>query len=320
MVCEALGLPVPPQFTRSGPPFPEHNLDVVVQRSKNFQPWNEALMATRLYAFFLLDPTGTIRAIRVETGETLMALQRSATRTAKHQATITHAPSPGVHIYGRDTDAVVRFCASGISASLLSIPTNASPIDPPDSSLLPLAELGVVLAPLLDMTFVDPGRGHDRERGAVLHRAVSARLGYRTHTEPGRRPDIPHQLLELKLQLKQTIDLGEAPATSAAALSDAFPLGLTQRDLRYAVCSARPSTVAGHFEVNSVTLVTGAQFYEVFPSMGGHGQGNGKVQIALPRHWWDSGDGGRAPDPYFGLPIFAHLLTAASHPAGSDVA
>ncbi len=283
MACEALGLPVPKVFPRTKPRFLSENFDLSVQAANNFQVWNQELDAARRYAFVILDEDDLVRAVRVLTGVEVEKLRTSVMLTGKFQARFADYDKaqgqPIVH--AADTDAF-RSYRSRIARA--GIPTRSGPDDLPGPELLSVEDLAARLRPLIGVQLSDPGATQERLRGQQLHDAVCRALGYPERLDSGQHPDIPNQLVEVKLQTSPTIDLGLADPSSTAALPDPFPAALRYCDVRYAVFGA-VGTSPDALRITSIHVVPGESFFGVFERFGGKGK-NVKLQIHLPLSWF----------------------------------
>lgn len=279
MVCEALGLPIPKSFQKTSPRFAAENLDVIAQKSNNFQPWNTELDPNRRYAFLILDADDRVRAVKVLMGAQLMVYNTTGTLTSKFQAAFADYAKEGCRPHGDDTAFVKELIAKPRIQG-----DSRDPCAPPDGALLPLAKLAKRLAFLLGTELKDPGADQERLRGQELHQDVGKALGYGEHRDSGQHPDVPHQLLELKLQTSPTVDLGLVDPASTAALSPPFPDGLRHADTRYAVFGGVRSGPS-RLRLIGLTVVAGERFFEVFRRFGGLGK-NSKLQIRLPTEWW----------------------------------
>lgn len=279
MVCQALGLPIPLSFAKTSPRFPAENLDVAVQKSNNFQPWNTELDPSRRYAFLLLDSDNRVFDVRVLSGTEVAKYNTTGTLTSKYQAAFSEFDEPVVRIHGDDTPNVQRLLTFSAHRA-----RTTDPCAPPGPGLLTLQAIGSRLGGLLGSEILDPGADQERLRGQGLHQLVSACLGYGSHRDTGQHPDVPNQLLELKLQTSPTIDLGLVDPSSRAVLSPPFPDYLTHADTRYAVFGGVRSST-GNVRLVGLTLVSGDCFFEVFRRFGGLGV-NSKLQIRLPAEWW----------------------------------
>lgn len=277
MVCEALGLPVPKSFARTTPRFPSEDLDVSVQKANNFQLWNASLHPDRRYAFVILSGDDTVHAVRVISGAELERLDDARVATIKRQAGFAEYATAGLKMVGGDTTAVAAWPRTpGTQAP--------DPCAPPDGRLLLLADLGQRLAPLLGTTINDPGAAQERLRGKELHVRITGLLGYAVHRDTGQHPDVPNQLLELKLQTSPTIDLGATDPLSTAPLGPPFPPTFRHADVRYAVFGGTP-TDDESVRLTSLVLVAGANFFTAFRRFGGLDV-NSKLQFHLPPAWW----------------------------------
>jgi len=110
---------------------------------------------------------------------------------------------------------------------------------------------------------------------------VCERLGYVTYADAGQFPDIPHQVLEVKLQTSPTIDLGLVRPDSTDPL-DIPKIGgrqIRHCDVRYALFYG---TTDGHtVRITYFFLTTGEAFFSRFDQFQGMIL-NKKLQIPLP--------------------------------------
>lgn len=118
----------------------------------------------------------------------------------------------------------------------------------------------------------------ERNRGGALHALVCQRLGYDDFQDDGQFPDLPHQLLEIKLQTSRTIDLGLVLPSSADALD--MPM---IDDIRIRICDVRYALFFAVKENDRVVLThlvmtTGERFFDRFPLFKGNLL-NTKMQI-----------------------------------------
>jgi len=185
-VCAALGYPVPERFGRTKPRFPGQNFDTFVQKADNLQIWNEEVSASRRYVLVRVDDRQTVTCVRVVTGEVIAQYDRTGTLTHKYQARSRESVTASRLVSPEDTPAV-RDKQAGRSTAA-SRPGFLS-IDDVYRRLLRLA----------GHTIADPGSDQERHRGWRLHEAVCRRLGLTSACDSGQFPDIPDQLLEVKL-------------------------------------------------------------------------------------------------------------------------
>ena len=163
----------------------------------------------------------------------------------------------------------------------VDLSTNGPTDLPQAGRLLSIATIFNELSRLIGTRFPDPGRGRERNRGAVLHRLICKCLGYRSYGDDGRFPDVRHQLLEVKLQTSPTIDLGLVDPHSEDPLDMPLIDGVQVRhcDVRYAVFSA--TTDGREVAVDGLIVTTGEMFFARFAQFEGRVL-NKKLQIRLP--------------------------------------
>lgn len=277
-VCQALGYPIPSRFRRTQPRFPGQNFDTYVQKADNLQIWNEPIAPSRRYVLVRVDAAQVVTGVRIVTGNVPAELDRTGRLTQKYQAKSRQPVGSSALVSDRDTPNVVRRILEAERA--VELP------DALDSSrFLPIARLHEILVSLRGTLIADPGIGQERKRGAALHRAVCERLGGPPFADRGQFPDIVEQLLELKLQLASTIDLGLVRPDDAQALADCP--GFHQDDVRFAIvyATSEPPWV----RLDHIVLTTGADFYKFFQGFEGKVR-NTKLQIPLPRDFFDQSE------------------------------
>jgi len=279
-VCEAMGYPVPPAFRRTKPRFIGQNFDVYVQKKRTMAVYNDTVQLDRRYAIATASPLGVIENVHVLSGADLKKLEKKGTLTSKYQAILRH--SENGRLSKTDTGVVSAQLTKNVSKVL-----TGSPIDAPDSeSLLSIGEIHRRLRRIEGMVFEYGGASMERVRGELLHNQVAQFLGYSIYHDKGTFPDIPAQLLEVKLQTKQTMDLGFSLPDSNDAVKGLHLSGeeVAPRDIRYAVLSAE-RTNNNTLTVTKVYVVTGAEFFDHFDLMKGKGV-NKKLQIILPKEYF----------------------------------
>ena len=233
LVCQAPGYPAPPSFRRTKPRFPGQLFDTYVQKSNNLQVWNEELAPTRRYVIIRVGHDDVITRVKVVTGDTLALLDTTGTVTQKYQARLIPGEAKAELIVDKDTDILRPYVQSGVDLAAI-----ASPVDHPRAGqLLPIKELFDQLKSLVGERFADVGHDQERNRGAALNQLVCQHLGYADYRDCGQFPDVRHQLLEVKLQTSQTIDLGLVCPDSKDALDVPRIKGKQIRhcDVRYAL-------------------------------------------------------------------------------------
>ncbi len=278
-VCKVLGYPVPKSFRKCKPyaRFPGQNFDTYVQASNNLQVWNEELNPRRRYVLISVADDGTIQTVKVVTGAVLAKLDTTGTLTQKYQARFVSSASACELVSTVDTPHVLPLLATE------TFTPSARPTDDPSvGEVLPIRAVFDRLCPLVGQTFADAGHDQERNRGAALHRLVCESLGYHSYADDGQFPDVCHQLLEVKLQTAQTIDLGLVEPSSTEPVDlDSMPEGSVRHcDVRYAIFGAHK--VSTTVTITSFVLTTGAAFFARFPRFEGRVL-NKKLQIPLPR-------------------------------------
>lgn len=269
-VCKALGYPVPNSFTKVRPRFPGQNFDTYAQKANNLQIWNEEVSRDRRYVIIGVGGDLRINAVRVVTGDVIAALDTTGTLTQKYQASARQQVCACSLVAASDTAHVRQLLEQGPK-------TAQSGAQFPPKGFLPLQDLYPKLCKLVGQTITDPGSDQERNRGAVLHELVQRALGYAAYVDTGQFPDVPEQLLELKLQTSPTIDLGLVCPDSTEQI-ELFPQA-RHCDVRYAVFYATPA--AGKLRIDHVVVATGEAFFSFFRKFEGK-EINRKLQIRLP--------------------------------------
>jgi hypothetical protein len=283
-VCNALGYPIPKTFKKTKPRFPGQYFDTYVQKSNNLQIWNDEISSTRRYVIIHLTEEDIVDRVKVITGEILATYDHTGTLTQKFQARV---------IVGEEQ---YELACTEDTSNLRSIFQNKSefyksfyhsPNQPPTAKyLLPISQVFYLLKDLVGIDFADTGRDQERNRGAELHKLVCSYLGYTEYNDNGQFPDILNQLLEIKLQMSPTIDLGLVLPSSTEALDIPRIEGTVIRhcDVRYAIFSASQSGTK--VVVNHFILTTGESFFKRFTQFQGKVK-NTKIQIPLPKNFFD---------------------------------
>ncbi len=282
-VCRALGYPAPRVFTRTHPRFPGQDFDTYIQKSDNLQIWNEDVNPTRRYVLIRLSANDVVQKVKVVTGAVLARLDKTGTLTQKYQARLTLGAKNTELVTPDDTTNLKPLLAqSARPRHFSSSPTSW----PSPEALLPIAVVFERLGELVGVTFADTGFDQERNRGAALHQLVCTGLGYGAYHDTGQLPDVPNQLLEVKLQTSPTIDLGLVQPDSEGPLAMPQVAGVTVRhcDLRYAVFYAVTDGEA--VTITHFFLTTGEAFFTKFQQFQGKTV-NKKIQIPLPRGFFE---------------------------------
>lgn len=94
-----------------------------------------------------------------------------------------------------------------------------------------------------------------KNRGQILERKTMALLGYKSNLVGG-YPDVPNQLLEVKVQDSPTIDLGKfSPEFEEVVYSN-----ITTKDIRYLIALTNSKTNV----IESVVLMSGKELGDIF--------------------------------------------------------
>jgi len=273
-VCEVLGYAVPPQFERTQPRFPGQNFDVYVQKSDNLQIWNEEVSESRRYVLVRVDAANVVKRVRVILGGVLADFDRSGTLTHKYQAKSSEDVKGSLMVSPRDTKNVADRLIRGHERGR---PAGASRTPLPET-FVPISHVYDCLLSLIGTTVADPGIDQERSRGGALHQMVCNCVCGRSLADSGQFPDIPEQLIEVKLQTSPTIDLGLVCPDSSESLPD-MPQ-FQHRDVRYAVFYG--TAMDGRVRLDHVVLSTGEAFFSFFRRFEGLVR-NSKLQIPLPK-------------------------------------
>jgi hypothetical protein len=121
-----------------------------------------------------------------------------------------------------------------------------------------------------------------KNRGQALERLVLQLLGYSEENLQGLAggyPDIPNQLLEVKVQDSPTVDLGKySPETEAIVMEDS---NVTTGDIRYLIALTNPQTNI----IEGIVLAPGEKLGEVFTYVS---DTSFKCQRSIPMSFFDS--------------------------------
>ena len=275
IVCHALGYPIPSSFKKTRPRFPGQNLDVYVQKADNLQIWNEEVASQRRYALLRVNDKQQVVAVRVISGDKLAEFDTTGTLTQKYQAHSRSDVLSSFLVSARDTDELIELIETSDTPNSDTLPPYIG------SHFLPIAGIYEILIEFVGYQFPNPGVEQERNRSAIIHELVQKALGGACYVNMGQVPDVPEQLLELKLQTSSTIDLGFARPDSTEVLTRY--LNVRYCDLRYAVFYA--SLDGDHLTIESVIVTTGEDFFSYFRLFEGL-QVNKKIQLKLPARFF----------------------------------
>jgi hypothetical protein len=261
-VCVALGYPIPKSFKKVQPRFPGQDLDTYVQKSNNLQIWNEEISPSRRYALIRLDENDLVTRVRVVNGAHLANLDTTGTLTQKFQAKSRSPIVDSKLISACDTANVKKLIES-------------------TRSILPIETIFNRLSRLIGTKLRNPGNDQERNRGAELHRKVVEQLGMSQYSDSGQFPDVPEQLLEVKLQTSPTIDLGLVSPDGQGCIEAIS--GVRHSDVRYAIFYAYLE--GDSVVIENIVLSTGEDFFKFFQRFEGKVV-NSKIQIPLPSNFF----------------------------------
>ena len=277
-ICRVLGYPVPSSFKKSKPKFPGQNFDVYTQKSKNVQIWNEDIDLSRRYVFLKIDENDIIVAVKVISGKKLIKFDKTGTLTKKYQATML---SKEKSFCSKNDSSTIQNLIIDDNTDLASIDPTAIPHP---NELLKIKDVYKKLLPMVGkcINYIDAVQ--ERNRGAELHEMVCRHLGYSIFRDNGQFPDIVNQLLEIKLQTSQTIDLGLHSPKDDIEIMRLNDTIVRTKDIRYAIfdCEVINNTA----KINKIYVVSGEDFTNHFPLFKGKGT-NAKKQLPLPKNFFD---------------------------------
>lgn len=216
-------------------------------------------------------------------GKIIAELDTTGTLTQKYQARVTVTSQPAELAVRDDSNLVKKLIMEGgKKARLLDDPAAV----PSAVSILAIEKVFERVKNLVGATLKDPGITQERNRGGELHQLVCKMVGYGKFRDDGQFPDLLNQLLEVKLQTSQTIDLGLVSPDSRGLLK--IPkingIGLRHCDVRYLIVVGK--TVGGNLTISNVILTNGENFFSRFPRFQGKII-NTKLQIPLPSNFFD---------------------------------
>jgi hypothetical protein len=257
--------------------------DIYTQKSNNLQIWNEELAPTRRYVIIRISANDVIERVKVITGDMLAKLDTTGTLTQKYQARLIPGSNRAELISPEDTDVIRNLVSKREQVELAEL----NPTDNPSPGIvLPISDVFARLVQMVGLSFKDRGYDQERRRGGDLHAHVCKRLGYSSHADDGRFPDVRQQLLEVKLQTSPTIDLGLVRPDSKDPLDmpQVNDDQIRHCDVRYALFYA--VTDGATVTLTHFFLTTGERFFSRFPQFGGKVL-NKKLQIPLPANFFD---------------------------------
>lgn len=281
-VCTILGYPIPKSFKKTKPRFVGQRFDTYTQKSNNLQVWNEDLDLSRRYVLIRINEKSIVTKVKVVSGSDLAPLDTTGTLTQKYQAKLNNIENKFELVSETDTINITKLYGE----NKLIISNEISPIDDPKKgNLLPIKTIYENLKQIIGKKFNDPGSDQERNRGAELHKLICKALGFKSYQDNGQFPDIRNQLLEIKLQTSQTIDLGLVSPDSKMPLDmeKIDDISIRHCDVRYAIFYGKIQN--GIVEITNLFVTNGEGFFGRFPKFKGKGL-NKKIQIPLPKNYF----------------------------------
>lgn len=279
-ICDVLGYPIPKSFLKTQPRFYGQNFDIYVQKSNNLQIWNEDIDINRRYVLIKITENDIIAKVVVISGSDLQKLNTTGTLTQKFQASIGECKSIS-ELFCNDTDNIKKVCPNSnacCSGNPCSIPT--------PENLLPINAIFENLKNLIGKEFEYIGEDQERNRGAALHKMICQSLGYENYQDDGQFPDIPNQLIEIKLQTSPTIDLGLILPTSESLVKNISKnFEIRHCDIRYVIFVAQKQ--GNKLKLTNLIITTGQEFFNRFTQFQGKVV-NKKIQIPLPTDFFET--------------------------------
>lgn len=277
LICKALNYDIPPSFSKTKPKFPCQLFDVYIQKSNNLQIWNDEISKDRRYVLIQINGEDLIKKVKVIDGEDLKKLDTTGKLTIKYQAKV---PS---------NFSGTKYTADDQTLSLLiREPTivSRSSLEPPTAnSIKSICSLYKLLVPLIGDSIKTQNLVQERTIADVAQELVCKKLGYTICKDDGQFPDIPNQLLEVKLQMSSTIDLGLHRPDSDEETN--YSIGKTKIKVsmcRYLVIIAHRNN--SDVIIDDLVITSGKRFFDIFTLFGGKVT-NAKLQIPLPSNFWD---------------------------------
>lgn len=175
--------------------------------------------------------------------------------TIKHQLIISDKKRESIIggvLLGKDTNKIIKFCRNTFATpieKMTDFPLNSKPF-----SIELINEL--VAQRLIGVKLES---ADTKTKGQMLERVVLSIFGY-DECLSGSYPDIPNQLLEVKVQDSPTIDLGKySPETEDVIYAD-----ITTKDIRYLIALTNPNTNI----IEGVVLMSGYELGSLFTFVG----------------------------------------------------
>ena len=301
------------QAKQTKPKFIHQLLDIFVQSSRNLQVWNYIPYADIIipnewnvesespyrykdcrYLLVFHSPEGVILKMTVANGNKLAEWDTTGTQTIKWQANAKRSyrdeissqiiVSPAETLHSKISTYMQQPLENKSRFIVQESQNPESPLikqPPTPSSFLTHNEIAQALRTLIGTEFANLGTGQERNIGQTLEKEIIKTLGYQSYqqTDTGDYPDLLHQLIEVKFQLRDTIDLGKYLPTDPLPIKAPWnKWEITPREIRYIV-ALMEQDVHGNFIVDSIVITSGEKFNEYFSISEGT---NFKIQIPVP--------------------------------------
>ena len=301
------------QATQYKPKFIHQLLDIFVQSSRNLQFWNYVPYSDSIipnqwnvesespyrykdcrYLLVVHNPERVILKTILMDGNKLAEWDTTGTQTIKWQASARRSYRNEIssQIIVNPIEALQNKISTYMQQPLeeksrfiiqesqnLGSPLIKQPPNP--TSFLTHNEIAQALRTLIGREFANLGPGQERGMGQTLEKEVIKALGYQAYqqTDTGDYPDLLHQLIEVKFQFRDTIDLGKHLPTDPLPIEAPWnKWGITPREIRYVV-ALMEQDIQGNFIVDSIVITSGEKFNEHFSISEGT---NFKIQIRVP--------------------------------------
>ncbi|MYK44152.1 MAG: hypothetical protein F4039_08715 [Gammaproteobacteria bacterium] len=301
------------QAKQSKPKFIHQLFDIFVQSSRNLQVWNYVPYSDTIipgkwnvesespyrykdcrYLLVFHNPEGVILKTAIVSGNKLAKWDTTGTQTIKWQASARRSyrneissqiiVSP-IETLNSKISAYMQHPLEEKSRFIVQESQNPqSPLikqPPTPAFFLTHNEIAQALRTLVGTEFANLGTGQERSTGQTLEKEIIKALGYQSYqqTDTGNYPDLLHQLIEVKFQFRDTIDLGKHLPTDPLPIKAPWnKWGISPREIRYVVALMEQG-VYNNFVVDSIVITSGEKFNEYFSISEGT---NFKIQIPIP--------------------------------------
>lgn len=281
---------------RNKPKFKHQMMDIFAQKHNNLQVWNYIPYSEERsncrYVIFKVDDEKILGVI-IKTGKELKDWDMTSTKTIKWQAMVK---------YRNRRETVDKIILSKKDPIFSKFNFNKNDLDsienrlekikelqiekqnllkssPVPELLVTIEELGILLKSLLN---IEIRYMSEKVIGQNFQGLVAKELGYDFREgfsmNSGQFPDIIHQLIETKIQISPTIDLGcHLPISNELLPFNWNKNELTPRDIRYIIALADKTEDV--VKIRGMVITSGEEFDKFFSLCVGT---NFKVQMTIP--------------------------------------